>query len=93
MAAQLEPEITSIRSLIAWELQQIAVEHGRKLAPLTDELRLLESGLDSLGLAIVVTRLADVLGIDPFACSSFAESPVTFGEFVRMYERVPQRIA
>jgi hypothetical protein len=51
-----------------------------------DEIELLESGLDSLGLAVVVIRLADVLGLDPFGSSLSAVSPVTFGEFVRMYE-------
>jgi acyl carrier protein len=93
MAAQLEPQTESVRSLIARELQLVALEHGRKLAPVTDELRLLEAGLDSLGLAVVVARLADALGIDPFACDTFIESPVTVGEFVRMYERVLLQIA
>jgi acyl carrier protein len=86
MAAQPEHQTLSIRSVITHELQQVAVEHGRKLAPLTDEIKLLESGLDSLGLAVLVIRLADSLGIDPFACETSTASPVTFGEFVRMYE-------
>ena len=86
MAAQPEHQTLSIRSLITLELQQVAVEHGRTLAPLTDEIKLLESGLDSLGLAVVVIRLADSLGIDPFASERSTASPVTFGEFVRMYE-------
>ena len=85
-AAQPEPEVQTIRSLIARELQLVAIEHGRTLAPLTDELRLLESGLDSLGLAIVVTRLSDLLGIDPFSSGKSAATPVTFREFVRIYE-------
>jgi hypothetical protein len=56
------------------------------VAPLADELKLLESGLDSLGPAIVVMRLADSLGIDPFSSAKSTASPVTFGEFVLMYE-------
>jgi hypothetical protein len=43
-------------------------------------------GLDSLGLAVVVVRLADSLGMDPFGYGKGAASPVTFGELVRMYE-------
>ncbi len=86
MPAQPEPEIRSIRSLITRELQLVAIEHGRTLAPLTDELKLLDSGLDSLGLAVLVMRLADSLGIDPFSSGKSAASPVTFGEFVRLYE-------
>jgi len=31
-------------------------------------------------------RLADSLGMDPFGYRKNAASPVTFGEFVRMYE-------
>jgi acyl carrier protein len=88
MAAKLEPEVFSVRSLIARELEHVAAEHGRTLVPLTDELKLLESGLDSLGLAVVVMRLADWMGIDPFESGSSVASPVTFGELVRMYEEL-----
>ena len=86
MAAKLEPEFLSIRSLIAREVHQVALEHGRALVPLTEEMKLFESGLDSLGLAVLVIRLADVLGVDPFDSRGSAASPVTFGDFVRMYE-------
>jgi acyl carrier protein len=91
MSARPESQTLSIRSLIAWELQQVAVEHGRTLAPLTDETKLLETGLDSLGLAVVVIRLTDSLGIDPFGSGESAGSPVTFGELVSMYENSPGR--
>ena len=82
MAAQPRPQSLSVRSLIARELQQVAIEHGRALVPLRDEIKLIESGLDSLGLAVLVMRLTDSLGIDPMSVAS----PVTFGEFVQMYE-------
>jgi hypothetical protein len=76
---------TATRLAIVREFEQVAAEHGRTLAPLTDELKLLESGLDSLGLAVVVMRVADSLGIDPFNSAS-GDLPVTFGDFVRIYE-------
>ena len=88
MAAHLEPRRLSIRSLVARELREVAVEHGRTLVPLTDEIKLLESGLDSLGLAVLVMRLADSLGVDPFGSPESEASPVTFGEFVRVYENL-----
>jgi hypothetical protein len=88
VAAQLESEVASIRTVIERELRQVAVEHGKTLATLTDGLRLSDSGLDSLSLAIVTARLEDVLGVDPFALGKLVESPVTWGDFVRMYERV-----
>jgi hypothetical protein len=73
------------RSEIIDQFTQVAQEQGMPLAPLTDDLTLLESGLDSLCFAIVVTRLEGVLGVDPFS-SEGVLFPVTFGEFVRFYD-------
>jgi hypothetical protein len=56
------------------------------LAPLTDDLALLESGLDSLSLAIVVAHLEDALGLDPFSASDDVNFPVTLGQFISRYE-------
>ncbi len=75
-----------MRSAIEAQIRQIALEHGRTLAPLTDELKLLESGRESLSLAVLVMRLADFLGVDPFNSGSAIAFPTTFGDFVRMYE-------
>jgi acyl carrier protein len=86
MVAHVEPATTSVRSAIESQIREVALEHGRTLAPLTDTLKLLESGLDSLSLATVVIRLADSLGIDPFKSDRAIEFPVTFGDFVRVYE-------
>jgi acyl carrier protein len=77
----------SVRSTITSLFEQVAREQQRILAPLSDDLKLLQSGLDSLSFALIVTRLEDALGYDPFET---AESfPVTFGDFVRLYERKP----
>ncbi len=76
----------SARSTILTQIKKIATEQGKKLAPLTDELPLLESGLDSLALAILVARLEEILGVDPFTESSDAYYPTTLGDFVRFYE-------
>ena len=56
------------------------------MPPLTDDLALLDSGLDSLTIAIVVTRLEDTLGLDPFTESDDISYPVTLGDFIRFYE-------
>lgn len=53
---------------------------------LTDETVLLETGLDSLGFAVLVVTLEQELGYDPFVSSEEAYYPRTFGEFVRFYE-------
>ena len=67
-------------------MEEIAREHGKILAPLRDDLVLLDSGLDSLGFAVLVARLEDTLGVDPFTASEETVFPVTFGDFVKVYE-------
>ena len=54
---------------------------------LSDDLILLESGLDSLGFAVLVALLEDELGYDPFQLSDTAVYPRTFGEFHQMYKQ------
>ena len=76
----------SVKSTIASQFQQVAKEQDRTLAPLADDLRLVQSGLDSLSFAIIVARLEDSLGIDPFNAAVAVQFPVTFGDFVRLYE-------
>jgi acyl carrier protein len=75
----------NVRSEIVTQFKQVAQEQDKRLAPLTDGLELLNSGLDSLSFAILVTRLEDSLGIDPFTESEDAQFPVTFGDFVNLY--------
>jgi acyl carrier protein len=80
----------TVRSEIIDQFTEVAQEYDKRLAPLTDELELLESGLDSLCFAVVVARLEVSLGVDPFSASEDAVFPVTFGEFVRFYENAPK---
>lgn len=80
----------SIRPTIASLFEDVAREQGRTLSPLSDDLNLLQSGLDSLSFAIIVARLEDSLGFDPFNADEAVEFPVTFGDFVRLYERRPR---
>ena len=78
--------VPSSTNHVAVPRTQVAREQQRKLSPLSDDLRL--SGdlepRDSFRFALIVARLEDKLGSDPF---DTAESfPVTFGDFVRLYE-------
>ena len=82
-------ETMSVRLRIISAMQQIATEQQVTLPPLTDDLSLHETGFDSLGFAILVARLEDDLGIDPFTISEDATFPLTVGDFVRAYENVP----
>lgn len=54
---------------------------------ISEEALLLETGLDSLGLAMLVVDLEDRLGYDPFTLMDKPVYPRTFGEFVELYER------
>ena len=62
------------------------VEHT-PLPTLSDDLVLLDSGLDSMGFAILVVELEEILGFDPFSTSEEAFYPSTYGEFVGFYEK------
>jgi acyl carrier protein len=74
---------------IVEEFKRVAQEHNRSLPTLSDDLPLVGSGLDSLCFAIIVTRLEDKLGVDPFTAEDTL-FPVTFGEFVNLYETAVQ---
>jgi len=76
----------STKLTITSEIEKVAGEQRVQLAPLTNELVLLDSGLDSLCFAILVARLEDKFGVDPFTASEEVSFPVTLGDFVAAYE-------
>ncbi len=76
----------SVKLTIMQEMTQVAREHGKILAPLNDDLVLADCCLDSLGFAVLVARLEDTLGVDPFTAAEHAFFPLTLGDFVKVYE-------
>ncbi len=76
----------TVRSIVLDHIAQVAVEQHKPLVPLSDDLPLLDSGLDSLCLAVIVARLEDELGVDPFSTSDDAGFPVTVGDVIALYE-------
>jgi hypothetical protein len=82
----------SIRSEILVQFKQVANEQDKRLEPLSDELPLLDTGLDSLCFAILVSRLESVLGVDPFSENTDAPFPANLGEFIRFYEDAQQQL-
>jgi acyl carrier protein len=76
----------SVRPTIIATFQEVARTQDVELAPLSDDLELLDSGLDSLCFAIIVASLEDALGVDPFSEDEEFSFPVTFGDFVDSYE-------
>ncbi len=77
----------STRQTIVTVFEDVAASQSIALKPLADDVELLESGLDSLCFAIIIAKLEDSLGLDPFSDAEEAYFPVTFGEFVALYER------
>lgn len=77
----------SYRTAVIAEFTEVCEEEGVN-APkdFPDELVLLECGLDSLGFAVLVTKLSESLGFDPFVESQEPFYPTTLGEFVAFYD-------
>jgi len=80
---------TSIRKTIRETFSRVFSEQVQdyQLPIIDDNLVLLESGLDSMGFAVLVVELEEILGFDPFSISDNAFYPSTFGEFVSFYEK------
>lgn len=74
---------TIVRALFAEVFT--AQNAGADAPDLTGDTVLLDTGLDSLGFAILVTRLEEDLGYDPFSLATEAYYPRTMSEFVGFY--------
>ena len=80
----------TIKKIITETFMEVLEQTGSKLlvSELTDDVILLESGLDSLGFAILVATLEEKLEFDPFTMMDEPFYPSTFGEFVSIYEKM-----
>ncbi|HTW89500.1 MAG TPA: hypothetical protein VMD75_16000 [Candidatus Binataceae bacterium] len=76
----------SVRSTIITQFEQVIKEQNKQVPTLSDDLVLLESDLDSLCFAIIVARLEDALGVDPFSAAEDVDFPVTLKDFIKFYE-------
>ena len=69
-------------------MNEIASDGGVELnLHIDSDTVLLESGLDSLGFAILIARLEEELGYDPFTMMDEPVYPQTFGQLVEIYQR------
>lgn len=72
-------------------MREVAADNEIELdSDINSETVLLDSGLDSLGFAILVAELDDQLGVDPFVLMEDPVYPRTFGEFVEIYQNFVQ---
>ena len=76
----------SVRSSVLAQFAQVAQEQGKRIATLSDDMALADSGFDSLCFAILVARLEDMLGVDPFNTATDLMFPTTLGELIGLYE-------
>lgn len=76
----------SYRVVIFDNIKKVAIEQNCSLAPLSDDLALEATGLDSLCWAIIMARLESCLGFDPFTSDGDVYFPVTLGDFIKAYE-------
>ncbi|WP_126768405.1 acyl carrier protein [Aliidiomarina iranensis] len=77
-----------LEALIRDVMDEVAAETGREeLGVIEQNTVLSESGLDSLGFAVVVARLEERLGYDPFSRLPKDQFPHTFSELVSTYRR------
>ncbi|MEW5681728.1 MAG: acyl carrier protein [Pseudomonadota bacterium] len=78
----------NIEQQIKDSLNQVAqLANCELIADINNDTVLLQSGLDSLGFAMLVAQLEEELGIDPFSQMQIAVYPRTFGEFVSIYQQ------
>lgn len=66
-------------------MEVLEMSNSTLIGELEYDTVLLESGLDSLGFAILVARLDEELGYDPFTLMTEVVYPRTFKDFVRIY--------
>lgn len=76
----------SMQEIIFREIEQIAHEEGKACPHLSLSMRLLDIGIESLGMAKLTIRLEDLTGFDPFSAGDEFSFPVTLGELVSLYE-------
>jgi len=79
--------MTSAESTVRATLIELLDEEDVSVPELHPDTVLLDTGLDSLGLAVLVTRLENSLGYDPFSIMTEAAYPRTLAEFVAIYDK------
>jgi hypothetical protein len=67
-------------------MEEAANDLGIRLPSLTERLHVMDTGLDSLSIAILFATLDQELGVDPFGAGG-QEPPLTMGDLFSAYER------
>ncbi|HRF02695.1 MAG TPA: acyl carrier protein [Pirellulaceae bacterium] len=73
-----------IMDLIREQLREAGVSVPEELTP---SARFTSIGLDSLAFAVIIARLEEETGLDPFGADGAMTLPRTIGELIRLYDR------
>ena len=76
-----------IRHTIEQVFLEVYTRENRIAVAFGDDTVLLDSGLDSLGFAMVVVELEERVGYDPFSMSTTSYYPQTVRQFIDFYEK------
>lgn len=79
------PEIGNLRSIVVAELHTLLEEEGNPRETLVGDDSLVGIGIDSLAFAVLITRLEEALGFDPFMAIEQGGLPRTVNELVELY--------
>lgn len=88
-----EERAMSLRTTVFAEIAAIAAEQEKRMPPITDDLVMLDTEFDSLCFALLVARMEDLTGADPFGEMDASDLPVTVGDLVALYDRAAIRQA
>ncbi|MDP4022650.1 acyl carrier protein [Methylobacterium sp. NEAU 140] len=83
----------TLRHTIVDAIETIAREQDKPMPPVTDDLVMVDTEFDSLCFALLVARMEDMTGVDPFSDMEVADLPVTVGDLVALYDRAVQKRA
>jgi acyl carrier protein len=74
-----------VREVVVREVERLLSEEGVENPSLPDSTELVVAGIDSLGFAVLITRLEEALDVDPFLAIETAEVPRTVADLVDLY--------
>lgn len=81
-----------VKDVVRKSFIEILDENNIVLDDFNNTTVLLETGLDSLSFAILVAKLEEKLGYDPFVLLEEPFYPRTYGEFVGIYEKYKDHV-
>lgn len=78
-----------VHAAVVEQVSRLFAEEDKPVPDIGLDDGLIDLGLDSLSLAVIITRLEEVLGYDPLDVIEGGEYPRTVRELVAVYTRGP----